>query len=218
MRSILFLVGLCLAATGQQSFADDDVGFDPVYRNCFSRKDWNRASVSFKAAKKYRTQWYDAPVRTLVGGLTSVTTSVDRGIDWADSVFTANPRHLNAQGQFEILTNYIKHRAKDLPNDQWTDFRKGCMVLCVSANYLKYEERMSTKMGHIDRLAEEKHGVCTEFAAFADKLAGRVGIASHRVTNLAMGHAYVKFYMPAHKKWYYAEPQNPACEYLDPAH
>jgi hypothetical protein len=215
MRVFLVCLGLCFALSG--AMAADSVGFDPVYKGCFQSRNWGTTHVTIAPASKYATHWYDVPLTGLVKGLMAITNSVDHGFTWIGAKFGANNRALNATGQFDLLASYIKRESAKLPQDEWTEFRKGCMVLCASANYLKYEQWLSTKFGSVHRTVESKHGVCTEFAHFADRLASRVGIPSHRVMNTKAGHAYVKFYMPSRKKWYYAEPQDSSCRYMDPA-
>lgn len=216
MRQWLVFAGLLLGSVPVLSTAMDNPGFDAVYRSCFaSDQNWDHRSISISPAGKYRTAWYDGAAAALPKVLVGVTASADTGIHYVGDFFGSSNVVVNYLGQMQLLTGYIKRRSERLPNDQWKEFRKACMVLCATSNYLKYEDSLRTKFGGLSSLVNSKRGVCTEFSNFADTLAGRVGIASRRVMNIAEGHAYVRFYMPGQRKWFYAEPQNASCQFYD---
>ncbi len=210
VRAVI-IAAFCLAGVAQAVVQD---GFDAVYRNCFAQPVSRFQTISIVAPAKYQTAWFDF-IGEAADIIPIASNGVEYVIDEGRAFFAADYRGSNARGQMELMARYIRSRADRLPNDKNKEFSKSCMVLCASANYLTYKHRDATKYGGMSTLMKEKEGECTEFARFADDLAGRVGVSSLTVSNLKMGHAYVGFYIPATKKWYYAEPQSSECRFMD---
>jgi hypothetical protein len=208
MRLSLFLAIAFLSAA--PSMADWNTGFDSVYRNCFEYDNWNEKDVTFEAPDEMHTDRWYSPLAEAA----KIVPTGAQAVETVFNLFRSDDRGRNATQQFELMAMYIKTRAAKLPKDEWTDFRKSCLVLCASSHYLKYERRMKTKLGGLGTLVQEKHGECTEFSNFAHHLAGKAGIRSHVV--LANQHAFLRFYIPSERRWFYAEPQSESCNFYDP--
>lgn len=221
MRKYLFLIlcGIRIAA-----FAGDhesttarptepEGGFDRVLRQCFMGRDWSNQEVSIEGAGKYLTRWYDVPGNVLKL-YPPMVTRFETLNHARKSVFSVDTQYKNAYRQMGLLAKYIEWNGEKLPEDNLREFRKGCMALCISSNYLTYEIRPSTKLGSMSKKINDRKGDCTVFAEFTDYLASLAGIESRVVLSTGLWHGYVQFKING--KWYYAEPQSSACSFMDP--
>lgn len=193
-----------------------EYGVDAVMKNCFGEdQNWGKTQVKFsRVRKKYELS---------KGGLNKIFEStylpaiigVQNGYQRVKSLWSTNSKREEALRNIERISSWIKRESQLLPFDRWEQFRKGCMVLCVSANYLKYKERVATRLGGVAKMAETQEGVCTEFSRFAHYFAQRAGLKTKVVSNKANDHSFIGFYL--NNKWYYADPGDATCEYFDPA-
>jgi hypothetical protein len=202
--------------------ASNASGFDKVYNTCFAENvDWTKMPVQVVRPRAYMPSAFDQTLGTpFINSVYVVSNTID--VLYRTLVTTNSEEDFNTRTRLEMLINRIKNYSARLPQDPLTDFRKSCMVSCVSANLIKYNgDKLTTKFGSTDIAVREGQGVCTEFARIGNLLAEAVGIPTRVVSNFSMQHAYNAMYIPSQERWYYVEPQvgrdNPQCVFMDPA-
>ncbi|MFM8312909.1 MAG: hypothetical protein ACKOA8_01350 [Deltaproteobacteria bacterium] len=186
--------------------------FDKVIRKCFQERDWQNEDISVQESKEYTTYWYDVP-----GNILRVYPYWIYGVEslnhFRKRIFSVDYDYLNSYGRMELFAKYIDWQSQKLKQDEQFEFRRACMALCVSANYIKYNWfRLDTKLGSMSYKVRAKEGDCSVFSEFASYLAGLSGIKNRIVVNTATWHVYLRFDLNG--TWYYAEPQNDECTFM----